>query len=756
MFNADAPDAIALRFIDEKSGYAQNELEVFNTPDGNKGNAEPETIQKADLWGVTGSVQARRIGMYNYACIKNRPFVHTIEADIEYLLCNKGDWIQYAGDLALTGAAQGRITGLFYNEGRCVGIRVDEPVGMAPEKQYAVRLRRSDGAIQLKDVAVINEPDEIYFTEPFPAADIPKTGDIYAYGIRGQEVIDLIITDIAPQADLSAALTCVEYSPAIFAVDDPNFILPEFDNKITPVSGAIDSGLIGIAAWKLFVTYHDDEEEPMRPQGDGQENGWHYAHTSQALWQSSKMAESVDSGEWGNPARIKAERGNANITAVYLALSPQSKILETDSEGSLLAGLLPFTVTAELFKWSYKIPITSDIVRFPGSGGDLFDPMLGDFLPTDRDIEFSLVDAPSGVTINQEGLITVAADAELEDEHSITVQAEYEGGIYTQILFIQVKQRAGEARYLGTIDTLPETPEVFILKGPILGRVRALQGDYVLAVADGTVGSLVWKAGRVYRWGGIAWEYREPERYSELYIRCFKDGLAVEGLKKDMEWFGAVFAELIVAQNAFIEKLQTQLIELQDGGAIQSKNYNSGSAGFRIEGNTGDAEFNKFTARGDSFFYGNIISGPVIISNQIVGTTATPKTFTIGQNAKAVCDYMGIGVFGVTSTAASFGGRALSVIKTFKDTVISTGVGLPTYIDRWNVEMTYAETRNTITRSWADYSGGRNTLGSELVIGGAKPGKTFIIADLPESRNLVATGQVYIDVASETLRIRRN
>jgi len=594
MFNADIPDAVSLRYIDEESGYAQGELSVHHTPDGNPpAGKSPETIQKIDLWGVTNSQQVRRIGMYNYACLKNRPFVHTIEVDIEYLLCNKGDRIQYAGDLTLTGSVQGRITGMLRSEdaGRYVGIRVDEPVETAAGGQYAVRLRLSDGTVLLKDVATIRQPNEIYFTEPFEADYAPAAGDIYAFGIRGREVADLIITDIQPQADLSAALTCVEYSPAIFDVDDPNFVLPEFENKITPVSGAIDSGVVGPTRWRLFVTYHDSEMEPPRPSGDGQGGDWHYAHTSRSFWQSSKTAETVDSGEWGPPVRIKGERDTGDVIPVYLTLSPQNVILECDSGGAVLAGLLPLTVRAELFKWSYKIPVDNGIMKYPGNNADLFDPMLGDFFPAGRNSIFSLADAPRGVTIDQEGVITVAADADLEDEHSITVRAVYQGDVYAAILFIQVKKRVGEERYLGTIETLPSGPDITIIKGPFPGRVRALQGHYVLAVASGTVGSRIWKAGYVYQWNGVSWQERSPANYSALYISCFKDGLEAPELTQDMGWFGAVFAGLIVAQNAFIENLAAQVITLRNTGLIKSDNYIPGLSGFILPSN-GKAVFN--------------------------------------------------------------------------------------------------------------------------------------------------------------------
>jgi len=576
MFSADIPDAIALRYIDEDAGYAQTELTVYHTPDGNPPAAGgPETIQKNDLWGITNSVQARRIGMYNYACLKNRPFVHTIEVDIEYLLCNKGDRIQYAGDLALTGAVQGRIVEMLWSPSasRYVGIRLDEPVVSEPGKQYAVRIRRADGVILLKDIALVREPDEVYFTEPLMENDAPYRGDIYAFGIRGQEVIDLIITDIQPQADLSAVLTCVEYSPAIFDVDDPNFTLPEFENKITPVSGAIDSGVVGPARWRLFVTYHDSEREPPRPEGDGQGGGWHYAHTTPSLWQSSKTAESVDAGEWGPPVRIKGERGNTDTVAIHLTLSPQTKILKRDVNGNILADSLPFTVWAELFKWNYRIPPMEGTPRYPGGGGKLVDPMLGGFFPVEagRGITFSLVGAPAGVTINNAGMITVAANAALGNKHRITVQAEYRGEVYSAPLDIQIEGRAGEAEYRGTVDTLAQgNPEVVILKGKDMGQFTAGQGDYVFAVAGGQVGAWVWKMGYVYQWTGFVWEERDPVKFTDLYMLCFKDGLEVPALTQDMGWFGAVFAARIVALKAFIEELEAQAIQVGNviyGGA---------------------------------------------------------------------------------------------------------------------------------------------------------------------------------------------
>jgi len=256
-----------------------------------------------------------------------------------------------------------------------------------------------------------------------------------------------------------------------------------------------------------------------------------------------------------------------------LTLSPQSKILDCDSYGNVLAGLLPFTSQAALFKWNYRLPLVAGIQRFPGNGNDLFDPMLGDFVPTDGGIIFSLENAPEGVNIDYKGIITVSENAALDGEHSVIVKAEYEGAVYEAVFFIQVKGRVGENKYLGTVEKLTlNNPKVTVIKGnPAKGELTAVQGDYVLAVAGGTVGANIWEAGFVYQWTGLAWEKRKPEEYSALYISCFQDGLEVEGLKKDIGWFGGVMAALICAQKGFIEELQTKVITLKEKGIFQSE-----------------------------------------------------------------------------------------------------------------------------------------------------------------------------------------
>lgn len=295
---ADIPDAMAIGFVDKEAGYAENELSIYNTKSGNK-EKEPNTSQDVSLWGVTDSEQARRLGMYKFAVTKNRPIVHKFSCDFEYLLCSKGDWIKYAGDIALAGLKQGRIAEVIYDNGNVTGFVSDEVLPMEAGKSYAVRIRKNNAEIVLYKLKTAHGNNlEVFFEFPLSGSGLNE-GDLFAFGLVNTETIDLIITDIQPGENLSADITAVEYSPAIFDVDKPDFVLPDFENKITPVPGAVDSG--GISGWNTWYTYNDQKNMPDRPTGDGTANGWHRIQTAQSMWQSSKTAAKITEGTWSVP-----------------------------------------------------------------------------------------------------------------------------------------------------------------------------------------------------------------------------------------------------------------------------------------------------------------------------------------------------------------------------------------------------------------------------------------------------------------------
>jgi hypothetical protein len=172
--------------------------------------------------------------------------------------------------------------------------------------------------------------------------------------------------------------------------------------------------------------------------------------------------------------------------------------------------------------------------------------------------------------VDSNGVITVNENAALNGENAVAVRAEYQGAAYTAALFIAKNINNYAPRYLGTVKELSTAEAtVTIEKRPVTGQARVRQGDYVLAVAA-TGGR---PAGSVFQWSGIAWEYRAPENYSDLYIRCFADGLGAPELSRDTGWFGAAFAKLLVAQEAFLTYLFSRYITLLHPGLLKSENF---------------------------------------------------------------------------------------------------------------------------------------------------------------------------------------
>lgn len=77
-------------------------------------------------------------------------------------------------------------------------------------------------------------------------------------------------------------------------------------------------GESGADGKSVYITYNDSEEEPAKPTGDGTTEGWHTDSTASVIWISQKVAESADSGIWGDPIRVKGTDGKPGEDANLL------------------------------------------------------------------------------------------------------------------------------------------------------------------------------------------------------------------------------------------------------------------------------------------------------------------------------------------------------------------------------------------------------------------------------------------------------
>jgi hypothetical protein len=188
---SDIPDALEMTFTDADADFQENLRLVYNTDSGELSDIDPKVKQTAALWGVTNARQAFLLGRYNYACMLLRPRIHKIEIDLEYLLSRKGDWIKYAGDIALVGTAYGRISSQIGTGSTVSGVIVDEKITIEAGEKYALRIRKSDGELILINVlSNAGYTNTLFFETPIEITEAPETGDLFTFGIREKESLD--------------------------------------------------------------------------------------------------------------------------------------------------------------------------------------------------------------------------------------------------------------------------------------------------------------------------------------------------------------------------------------------------------------------------------------------------------------------------------------------------------------------------------------------------------------------------------------
>lgn len=239
------PHALDGQFIDATGDeYKPNNRIVY--ADGYSADGAGETdqatdIREVELWGCTNADFAYRLLMYQMAVSRLRPERHSVSMGIEHIVATRGDWVRLQHPVPLFGLVSGRIKAVTVDSGTgaIIGLTLDEPAPMEAGKSYAIRVRGADGTWYSSGVVTAAGVQAgITLIDPWPAGAQPAAGDLYAFGEEGLETVDCIVAAIEPGSDWTARLTLVEYAPEIFGVDDPGFVIPAFDSKMTKSGSA--------------------------------------------------------------------------------------------------------------------------------------------------------------------------------------------------------------------------------------------------------------------------------------------------------------------------------------------------------------------------------------------------------------------------------------------------------------------------------------------------------------------------------------
>ncbi len=228
----DPPHGLRIRFTNRNEGWRQDELRVF---DDGFTEATATRYEAVDAFGITDPDHIFKFGRFNLAQLRLRPEQWTFNVDVEHVVAKRGSLVVITHDVLLVGLASGRIKALQTDGGGNVtGMTSDEVLTIELGKSYGVSIRTVDDAALTRGIVFdLGDQTTVVFTSVIPVADAPVVGDLFGFGELGSETIEGLVLSIERQSELTARLTVVPHSPAVYNADTG--AIPPFDTKLTPV-----------------------------------------------------------------------------------------------------------------------------------------------------------------------------------------------------------------------------------------------------------------------------------------------------------------------------------------------------------------------------------------------------------------------------------------------------------------------------------------------------------------------------------------
>lgn len=217
---AEPPHALRVKFTNPEANDQQDVRLVYW--DGYSA-ANATRFEELDLSMVIDPDAAWRLGRYHLAVMWLRPTQYSFQADIEHMVCERGDLIHVAHDITSWGLAWGRVKSVSGTT-----VTIDGPVTLEPGTTYQLRVRSTSDGSQ----AVANVTSAAGETQTLTLASaIGAPGDLFVLGEVNRGVAQLIVRAIEPGDDFSATLTCVDAAPGVWTADSGT--PPAFVSDIT-------------------------------------------------------------------------------------------------------------------------------------------------------------------------------------------------------------------------------------------------------------------------------------------------------------------------------------------------------------------------------------------------------------------------------------------------------------------------------------------------------------------------------------------
>ena len=200
------PDCLRVRFNDEDNNFQEEERLVY-AAGYNETNAT--LFEEVQFPGVTKRSSIEDHARWHMAQAKLRPERYSLQTDLEYLVCNRGDRVKVTHDVPLWGLASGRIKKII----GFLELQLEEPFYLDKTKDYTIRIRRQDGS---SVTSTLNK--SLYANSTYVNSVILNTQltglnelDLYMIGELNKESQDLIVLSVQPESNGAATLTFMDY-----------------------------------------------------------------------------------------------------------------------------------------------------------------------------------------------------------------------------------------------------------------------------------------------------------------------------------------------------------------------------------------------------------------------------------------------------------------------------------------------------------------------------------------------------------------